>query len=295
MSSSGGGNGSDGLVSRVVEQMYERYVGRKPAYLGLIERIHEYVAPRTYVEIGVATGATLALALPGTRAIGVDPAPRIKVALAESARVFEMTSDEFFAGEDLDALLGHQPVDLSFIDGMHHFEYALRDFMNVERYSNRDTAVLIHDCNPVDEITQRRDRETSKWTGDIWKVVVCLKEWRPDLRICVVDTPPSGLAIVRGLDPTSKVLSEHYDEIVDHYIPLPYTVLEEVGRRESLNLVPYDWDALAARLPYKRRQGFSVDAYKAKLAISQMSPPALRRAHAKANRAGKHLRAVLGI
>jgi hypothetical protein len=31
------------------------------------------------------------------------------------------------------ALLGGLPVELGFIDGMHLFEFALRDFMNLER------------------------------------------------------------------------------------------------------------------------------------------------------------------
>ena len=45
-----------------------------------------------------------------------------------------MTSDDFFASHDLAQVLGGRPVDLAYIDGMHQFEFALRDFMNLERY-----------------------------------------------------------------------------------------------------------------------------------------------------------------
>ena len=41
--------------------------------------------------------------------------------------LFPQTSDEFFARNDVGAELGGLPVDLAFIDGMHHFEFALRD------------------------------------------------------------------------------------------------------------------------------------------------------------------------
>jgi hypothetical protein len=99
----------------------------------LLPRIHQHLQPRTYVEIGVETGASLRLALPGTLALGIDPQPQLTKPLRRNARVFRLTSDEFFARHDLRAELKGQPVDFALIDGMHHFEYALRDFMNLER------------------------------------------------------------------------------------------------------------------------------------------------------------------
>ena len=59
---------------------------------------------------------------------------------------------------------------------MHHFEYALRDFMNLERFSNPASTILIHDCLPIDEITADRERSTTIWSGDIWRLILLLRE-----------------------------------------------------------------------------------------------------------------------
>ena len=48
----------------------------------------------------------------------------------------------------------------------------------------------------------------------MWQLVDCLRAYRPDLDGLLVDTPPSGLLIVRNLDPTNEVLSEKWDEIL---------------------------------------------------------------------------------
>ena len=50
---------------------------------------------------------------------------------------------------DVRAALGGLPVDLALIDGMHHFEYALRDFMNLERLCAPQSTILIDDCFPA--------------------------------------------------------------------------------------------------------------------------------------------------
>ena len=57
---------------------------------------------------------------------------------------------QFFAQHDLRRLFGGLPLDLGFIDGMHRFEFALRDFINFKRASDSRTVLLVHDCLPVD-------------------------------------------------------------------------------------------------------------------------------------------------
>src|SRR5258707_1284640 len=45
-------------------------------YIDLLSMIHTHLEPRTYVEVGVADGRSIALARPDTRAIGIDPEPK---------------------------------------------------------------------------------------------------------------------------------------------------------------------------------------------------------------------------
>ena len=95
-------------------------------YFQVLARIMEAARPRSYVEIGVAAGDSLRLVKAPTVAIGIDPQPQLAAPLAPHQKVFVETSDAFFAGHDLRAELGGLPVDLALIDGMHHFEFALR-------------------------------------------------------------------------------------------------------------------------------------------------------------------------
>jgi len=51
-----------------------------PHYYALLDRLHDHLRPRGYVEIGVADGHSLGLTRPGTVAVGVDPDPGPEVA-----------------------------------------------------------------------------------------------------------------------------------------------------------------------------------------------------------------------
>ncbi|HVY29381.1 MAG TPA: class I SAM-dependent methyltransferase [Polyangiaceae bacterium] len=220
-----------------------------PPYRDVLRRVHELVKPRSYLEIGVETGATLGLARDAERAIGIDPdSSKLRPELVPpTARVFHETSDAFFERQTPAQALGPHRVDLAFVDGMHLFEYALRDFMHVEAWSHAGGTVILHDCLPLFPLTASRERRTKFWVGDVWKVVSILREYRPELRIKLVATAPSGLCVVRGLNPDSRVLSEQLDAIVERYRDLPYPVsaletppgfelvpASEAGLREAL-------------------------------------------------------------
>src|SRR5688500_8000921 len=165
-------------------------------YTALLARIHAHLRPRTYVEIGVDTGQSLRLVPAPTQAIGIDPAPSVRGEMPANVRIFTQTSDDFFAGHDVKALFGGLPVDLAFIDGMHHFEFALRDFVNLERCAAPGSTILVHDCFPHDRLTAERERVTTFWSGDVWKLVVLLKKYRPDLAIHTIAAPPTGLCVI---------------------------------------------------------------------------------------------------
>ncbi len=65
-------------------------------YYNRLDQLHQLVLPRTYIEVGVRDGASMALALPGTRCLGIDPQPDIAVPLLVDSEIAAMTSDEAF-------------------------------------------------------------------------------------------------------------------------------------------------------------------------------------------------------
>ena len=113
-------------------------------------------------------------------------------------------------------------MDLAFIDGMHRFEYVLRDFCNVERWCAATSTIILHDCLPVAPSAALPARRSHFWVGDCWKAIECLVAHRPDLTLTTLPCYPSGLIVVRGLDPHSRVLSERMPELERQYAERPY-------------------------------------------------------------------------
>jgi hypothetical protein len=201
-------------------------------YRDFLGRIHEVLEPPTYLEIGVRNGDSLALAR--SPSIGIDPAYRLKVAPPAGAKLFPVTSDDFFARAEPLLTFGGRRVAFSFIDGMHLAEFALRDFVNVERHADWTAAIVFDDILPRDVEEANRDRSTHQWTGDVYKVLEVLEAHRPDLVVLRVGTEPTGLGLVLGLDPESRVLEHRLDELCDRLVqpdpqPVPAAVIERRG------------------------------------------------------------------
>lgn len=191
-------------------------------YYDLLAELHAVCRPRVYLEVGVATGKSLALLQQETRALGIDPASAELSSLlyhspVNTPQLYKMTSDDFFASHDVRHEMGRSCFDLAFIDGLHHFDQVLRDFIHIEQFAEANSVVLIHDCLPVDPRVATRERATSFWTGDVWKIIPCLKSVRPDLDVVTLPLSPAGLAVVRGLDSNNRVLARHYREIVAQF------------------------------------------------------------------------------
>ena len=238
------------MPDRLGEDELFEYQGK---YLQTLRLIHSHLLPRTYLEIGVSTGTSLKQAKSATRAIGIDPDPRLNGSVSGATTIFPETSDAFFADHDVAALLDNRPLDVAFIDGMHHFEFAFRDFRNVERHSDRGSLVLIHDCLPPSRGSAARDSFEGEWAGDVWKLLFCLVDYRPDLHIRVVNARPTGLGIVSNLDPSSTILWDREDEIIESYLPLDWP---DYCKRAptDLHVVPNQWDDVRASLPEKPYQ-----------------------------------------
>jgi hypothetical protein len=177
------------------------------------------------------------LALARCPAVGIDPLPSLRVELPASAKVIRETSDEYFGRERPLRPLGGRRPDLAFIDGMHLFEFALRDFAAVERWSHWTSTIVFDDMLPRDVTEAARDRRTRAWTGDVYKLLGILGRHRPDLLCLRVDTRPTGLLLVLALDPRSSRLMNRYDEILERDLvadpqPVPAAILQRRGTLE---------------------------------------------------------------
>jgi len=195
-----------------------------------LSAIHASYKPRSYLEIGINDGRGLQRS--HTRTIGVDPAYRIVAEVDCDLMLARATSDDFFARENPIARFPEGVIDLTFIDGLHIFEYALRDFMNTERLSGPNSVIILDDMLPRTVAEAARDRHTVEWTGDVFKVAQVLERYRPDLVVIPLDTTPTGLLLVLGADPTNTVLKDNYDSILAEYVSEdPQVVPEEILQR----------------------------------------------------------------
>ena len=207
-------------------------------YLDALAAIHAQFQPGVYLEIGIRHGVSLALANRSRVVVGIDPAPELRAALADHVRVISITSDQFFA--DNPTAILDEPVDLAFIDGMHLFEFALRDFMNVECHATTNSVIVFDDIFPNHPLQAERERQSGVWTGDVWKIVPCLRKYRPDLRLFPLDAHPAGLLVVANLDPRSQALRANYHSIVAEFTSTGAPALEAATLSRAGALAPND-------------------------------------------------------
>jgi hypothetical protein len=216
-----------------------------------LRRLHQVYRPRNYLEIGVNDGRSLALSR--VPSVAVDPAFKVVKEISCDVHIVRATSDSFFARKDpfihlrpgrnpFRALARKNPLswfgdpklELSFIDGMHLFEYALRDFINVEKHSHWSSVIVLDDMLPRSVPEAARDRHTDAWTGDVYKVATVLRRLRPDLLVVEADTQPTGVVLVFGADPSSTVLRDSYESVLEEFVvPDPQKVPEELLLRKN--------------------------------------------------------------
>jgi hypothetical protein len=180
----------------------------------LLRGLHEVLTPRTYLEIGVNEGASLTLSR--AKSIGVDPDFIVRHPLHCDLNLVKAKSDEFFTRPDALAHFDGVPVDLAFIDGMHLSEFAVRDFINAERHLGPAGVAVFDDILPRNALEAARVRLTGAWAGDVYKAVQIIARNRPDLVVVLINTWPTGTAIVMGVDPLSDVLQGAYSSEVPY-------------------------------------------------------------------------------
>jgi hypothetical protein len=207
-------------------------------YLNFFAALNSILEPGSYFEIGTESGHSAAQY--SCPSVCVDPGFKLSadiVGRKKTLHLFQMKSDEFFAGGHLDQLMPLGP-DIAFLDGMHRFEYLLRDFINTEKASHPRTLILLHDCLPQNlRMTNRlpvagpEDEGSSRfaWTGDIWKLIPILKKYRPDLHVLFLDCPPTGLVAISGLQRQSQVLQDCYFKIIEEFRDLNFSTYDRAN------------------------------------------------------------------
>jgi Methyltransferase domain len=227
----------------------------------LLEGLHKTTRPRTYLEIGIRTGRSMVLS--HCRSIGVDPVFKIDNPIHCDVQLVKATSDDFFASDQPLAHFDGVPVDLAFIDGMHLSDFALRDFINIEPFMADTGVVVLDDVLPRNGLEAARDRKTEPWTGDVYKVVEILRRRRPDLAVLLVNTAPTGTAVIVGVDPASTVLKGAYPEEEPYLLrPDPQTPPQEyldrsIAVEPDVLLESGVWEQLVD----KRESGSSADLH----------------------------------
>lgn len=181
-------------------------------------------ARSTYLEIGVAAGATLeAVDMPFKW--GVDPMPKFNThALPPGCRFACQTSDDYFAH-----LEPHVRFDLAFIDGLHEWHQTYTDLMNCLAHAHPHTVVLLDDVIPIDEFASWPDMDaaltarhatgnmSAAWQGNVYKTLFALRDHHPELEFRVIADGANAQAVIwgpRGFEGVApRATTDHYTEL----------------------------------------------------------------------------------
>lgn len=222
-------------VIKKIRKVLTRLKKIKPSsFLPIIQYIIDKKKPRVYLEIGVNKGATFQHIKGPKLKIGVDPnflisKLRIKTPNLRN-KYFEITSDEFFKNEK--KLLETKGLNVVFIDGLHTYEQSLEDVKNSLKFIENKGVIVLHDCNPPEEVLADPSRPNGLikgWCGNVWKTIVHLRSLYEELNVFVVDIDV-GLGIVTLNKPKNTL---EFDE--SEITKLSYKDLD-ANRKDFLNL-----------------------------------------------------------
>jgi len=216
--------------------------------LYVIEKLMQSKKLKNYLEIGVFNGHIF-FRIKSPFKIAVDPEFRFdffrklgKIFLNPSNinnKYFSKTADDFFA-QDAPTVIGNKKIEISLIDGMHEYEYALRDIENTLKYLSDDGVIVVHDCNALTKEANvsfadwKARNFSGTWNGDVWKTIVHLRSLRKDIDAFVLDTD-HGLGIITKRKPL-QTLSFSKEQIKN----FTYEDFDK-NRKEWLNLQPTEY------------------------------------------------------
>ena len=183
----------------------------------VLNAIIEKKSVKNYLEIGVNRGKCLFNIKGAENRMAVDPFFNFNLwkkvkAIAKNTdnlknEYFEVSSDVFFKENSI--FLTENKLDLTFIDGLHTYEQSLKDTLNTLNHLNENGVIVLHDCNPLDELAAfpansiddaRKELANlpnwkNIWNGDVWKTIVYIRKNHPELIAFVLNTD-HGLGFV---------------------------------------------------------------------------------------------------
>jgi len=162
-----------------------------------LNQLAEMLSARNYLEIGVETGATFHQVNCQYKT-AVDPRFLFDLERSDELNCFgscqyhEMASDIFFSKLERT----REPYDLIFIDGLHHYDQVMRDFIHSLVFAHSRTVFLIDDTLPCDVFSAMRDQQQAldlranyslgfqgnAWHGDVYLFVLLLPIYFPAYR-----------------------------------------------------------------------------------------------------------------
>ena len=198
-------------------------------YYTFLKTLHER-RYNTYFEIGSRTGESISLS--NSPSVGIDPyfsLTHCPITNKEFCLLFQESADDFFA-KSIQKFSALQ-CELAFIDGMHFFEFALRDFINLSKIASHKPLFLFHDCMPFSfEMTTRDFKSIAMgmpWTGDIWKLIPILIDEGFFKHLNVLDCADTGMLTI--FNPDQKIISAletNLDKIIKKWTDI---TLEDFG------------------------------------------------------------------
>jgi hypothetical protein len=215
-----------------------------------LQRIGGIANVKSYLEIGVETGATFN-SLTFEEKTAVDPSFRFNTSnfAKDGVLFYEESSDIFFS-----RLEPKVKFDLAFIDGLHTFDQAYRDFCHCLNHAKRKSIIVLNDTIPCDRFSAMRDatacveersRATSEerspdllaWHGDTYKALLLIKLFHPYLDYATIVGDGNPQTIVWN----SRILSR---KLLNKYLP-PYSSSLDtdtlINSVTCLGNCGYDW------------------------------------------------------
>jgi len=203
-----------------------KFLGR----VDVINKILKYNKGKSYLEIGVRRGETIAQ-IEASNRIGVDPNLQLdRIAILKSkgnldgVEFLEIPSDRFFQENT-------RTFDVIFIDGLHLYEQAIKDILNALNVLNEGGYIVVHDCNPMTEKAADRKQAKGIWSGDVWKSIYDIKINYPEIDYFVLNKD-YGLGILSKKNGNENNYVPKFDENISN---LDFSFLER-NRNDILNL-----------------------------------------------------------